>query len=308
MKKIYLIKSDSFILLNKTLKEIINDSENVTKFSLNDSTIYDVIDDASYFGMMEGNRIIIVDNVKYFGGNFLYEEEVNSLINFLTNIDDLTIVFICNEIKKTKDATKRIINLKAEVIDLTASTPEEIEKLITDYCDSIKIKIDKKTINTLLTNATNNIDIVIQEINKFSNITDYITEDIIDKYGYRMEEYDTFAFSNAVIAKNFDEAFNLLDKFLQNGIDAYTLVGILASSFANMYMVKDAVANGLNDLEIANALGYSNEKRVYVMKKNSRIYTLDNLKEIILSLSDLDKKIKTGYNPVYAIKEFLLNL
>ena len=141
-----------------------------------------------------------------------------------------------------------------------------------------------------------------------SKIIGYI--DVLSKLDTENEKEmsHTFEFSNAVIAKKFDIAFDLLDKLIASGIDGFALTGILASSYTNMFMVRDAVSHGLSDDEIAKKLGYSGTGRVYVMKKNSKIYTIDELKEIIISLSKLDVKLKTGYNPVYGIKEFLLSL
>ena len=39
-------------------------------------------------------------------------------------------------------------------------------------------------------------------------------------------------------------------------------------------MVRDAINHGLTDEEVAKKLGYSGTGRVYVMKKNSKIYTI----------------------------------
>ena len=72
--------------------------------------------------------------------------------------------------------------------------------------------------------------------------------------------------------------------------------------------VKDAEKHGLSEDDIARVLGYSNPYRVTMLKRNGRIYTLEELSDIIHSLYELDKKIKTGYNPVYGLKEFLLDL
>ena len=44
------------------------------------------------------------------------------------------------------------------------------------------------------------------------------------------------------------------------------------------------------------------------MKKNSKIYTTEDLEKIIIDLSDLDIKLKSGYNSNYKLKEFLLKL
>lgn len=305
MKRIILLKSDSYFLLEQKLEEYILNKDNVTYFSLMNTSINEIVDDAGYSGMFGTDRTIIVRDTKYFGGKFLYEEDTKLLINFLTNINDINIVFICDDISKTKSSTKSLINIGALVVEVNVT---DINSCINDYVNKLNVKIDKKAIDLLIKNSNSNLDIILSEINKYSIVTNTITEDIISKYGFKLETVDTFAFSNAVISKNFDIAFKLLDNYLTNGVDAYSLVGLLSSSFLNMYMVKDALSYNLSDEEIASALGYNNPSRVYVMKKNSRIYTLDNLKEIIYSLCELDKKIKKGYNPNNTIKEFLLSL
>ena len=89
MANIYLIKSDSYNLINTEIEKHIDDTYEVTKFSLLNDSIYDIIDDASYFGFLDGPRAIIVNNVKYFGGKFLYEEERarKSGSTFYTNLE-----------------------------------------------------------------------------------------------------------------------------------------------------------------------------------------------------------------------------
>lgn len=308
MKNIYLISSISYHLINDKIKSIAENNSNITYFSLNENTIYDVIDDASYFGLFNESRIIVVKNVKYFGGKFNYEEESNALFNFLSHLDSSTImIFICDSILKSKDLTKKVLNLNTEIDDTTNINDENILEYLINYTKEHNIKIDNKVLKLILSNTMNNIDIAIEEIEKLSNISSDITEDIVRTYGINIEEVDTFEFSNAVISKNISKSFELLDKLLDT-TDVYNLVGVLASSMTNMYMVRDAVDNGLDDTEIAKALGYANPNRVYVMKKNSRIYTKDELKEIIISLADLDLKIKSGYNPKYELKKFLLDL
>lgn len=309
MSNIHLISSSSYHVINSKVKEIIGDNTNITTHSLNDVSIFDCIDDASYFGLFNEKRVIIIKDVKYFGGKFNYEEECQAIDAFLAHLDeDTTIIFICDSIVKSKDITKKVLTHGAKIYDLTDIDDELFKNIINDYTKENNIIIDDDAIETLKKNSLNNLDILIQDIDKISNINSHITLDLVNTYGITLEELDSFAFSNAVIAKKFTEAFDLLDKLIASGIDGFALTGILASSYTNMFMVRDAVNHGLSDEEIAKKLGYSGTGRVYVMKKNSKIYTLDELKEIIISLSELDVKLKTGYNPVYGIKEFLLNL
>ena len=84
MKNIYLIKSDSFFLLNNKIKELTKDIKDISKFDLDEVEIKDIINDGSYYSLFNENKAIIISNTKYFGGKFLYEEETSVLFDYLS--------------------------------------------------------------------------------------------------------------------------------------------------------------------------------------------------------------------------------
>ena len=51
MNNIYLIKSDSYYLLNSKIKELTNDIKDITKVDLDEEEIGTIINDASYYGL-----------------------------------------------------------------------------------------------------------------------------------------------------------------------------------------------------------------------------------------------------------------
>lgn len=308
MKNIYLIKSDSFFLLNNKISELTQGIEDITKIDLDDSLISDVINDASYHSLFDDKKAVVITNTKYFGGKFLYEEDMELLFNYLTNLDDKTIlIFVCNEIAKTKESTKKILSLGGQIIDLTSLSEEELDQSINKYLSDNNIRIDKKDRDVLLHRVGNNVDLLLNELLKISLVSKNITSKEIDEYSAYNEEDVTFDFSNAVVSKDFNKAFDLLDKLLAKGVDPIILVGLLASSYETLYIIKEMLAKGLTDDQMIELTGFKSG-RVYVNKKNSRIYTLEELRDIILGLCLVDKKIKTGSNPVYVFKEFLLNI
>ena len=73
-------------------------------------------------------------------------------------------------------------------------------------------------------------------------------------------------------------------------------------------MVKEALSHGMSDEEIMNEFGYKKIGRVFIMKKNGNIYSLDELRDIIVKLSDIDLKIKLGADPINSLKEFILSV
>ncbi|MBR6073028.1 MAG: DNA polymerase III subunit delta [Bacilli bacterium] len=308
MKNIYLIKSDSFFLLNNKIKELTKDIKDISKFDLDEVEIKDIINDGSYYSLFNENKAIIISNTKYFGGKFLYEEETSVLFDYLSKLDENTIIiFICNDISKTKDITKKVLSLGASIIDLTSLKDEEIEDTLKKYFKDNNINIDKKVCDELYKRVGYNIDLLLSEITKISIVSNNITINDINEYSNYEVEDITFDFSNAVISKNFRQAFELLDKLIATGVEIPVLIGVLASAYTTMYIIKDASQSGLSDAQIEELTGYKSG-RIYINKKNGRIYTLDEIKDIIIGLSIVDKKIKTGSNPVYVFKEFLLNI
>lgn len=308
--KVYLIKSISYRLLNMKIKELCEGYDNITTFSLLDTSIFDCIDDASYYGLFAGKRALVIKDTTYFGGKSSYEKESNAIIKFLTDNaqDDSVIIFVCDEILKSKDLTKKAISLGAEVIDLSVIDDVKFQEVSNEYLDALHLKIDKDAYQLLKNNCLSNIDLFIQEIDKLSNLGDHITKDMVESCGFKNYNDSNFDFSNAVVAKNFKVAFAVMDRLLFSGVKVNDLVGLLANSYINMYMVKDCYNHHLTDAEICKRLGYSNPYRLNAVSRNAKIYTLDEIRDIIISLCDLDQKIKTGFDPVYGLKEFLINL
>ena len=308
MKNIYLLKSDSYFLLNNKIDELTKDIEDVQKIDLDEALITDVINDASYYSLFNDKKAIIATNTKYFGGKFLYEEDMEVLFNYLSNIDENTIlIFVCNEITKSKDSTSKVLSLGGQIIDLTKLSEEELNAFINSFIDKNNIKMDKKDIDELYKRVGYNLDLLLNEILKISIVSKNITNEDILKYSSYNEEDVTFDFSNAIIAKDFKNAFDLLDKLLNKGAEVNVLVGLLASAYTTLYTIKSMLQDGLSDDQIIELTGFKSG-RVYINKKNSRIYTIEELRDIIIELCLVDKKIKTGSNPVYTFKEFLLNI
>lgn len=316
---IYVIRSTSFRLLNDKINEITKDIPEKKYFSLDYDDLQDVIIDASYVGMFSDDRAIIVRDVNFFGGKNKYEDQVNSILKLISNLDpSITLILTCNNLLKTKESAKNLLSMNVEFIDFSNNNEAE-EEYLKKYYEENNLIVDSKALDKLKTNTCNNFDLLLNELDKLSLITKNITFKDVNEYSSSyiipketLEELDyndvSFKFVDALINKKFKDAFAYFDKVVERGDDMYSLIGLINSQFSNVYMVKDAVNRGLNDEEIMNELGYKKVGRVYIMKKNGNIYNLDELRDIICYLSDIDLKIKLGADPVNSLKEFILSL
>ncbi|MBQ7240049.1 MAG: hypothetical protein IJS56_01280 [Bacilli bacterium] len=316
---VYVIKSSSYRLLNSKIQELTKDIEEKKYFNLDSDELEDVIVDASYVGLFNDSRAIIVREVNYFGGKNKYEDQVNSIIKLIENLDPtITLILVCNNLLKTKESTKRLFSLNVEYIDMFNNF--ELEKeYINKYIEENNLKIDSKAMDKLNTNTCNNIDLLLNELDKLSILTKEITFRVVTDYSStyiipkdNLDEMDyndvSFKFVDALINKKFKDAFAYFDKVVERGDDMYSLIGLLNSQFSNVYMVKEALSHGMSDEDIMNEFGYKKIGRVFIMKKNGNIYSLDELRDIIVNLSDIDLKIKLGADQINSLKEFILSI
>jgi DNA polymerase III delta subunit len=201
MKNIHLIKSNSFNLADNLINELTEGYTDINKFDLDIVELNDVINDASYYGLFNDKKAVIISNTKYFGGRFLYEEECELLYNFLSNLDDnIIVIFICNELAKDKDITKKVISLGATIHNLDNLKEAELKEHINSYLKNNNIKMDDKVITEFLNRVEGNIDLFINEINKISIITKTITIDEINKYSSYRNTDVTFDFVGSIVS------------------------------------------------------------------------------------------------------------
>ncbi len=314
---VYVIRSTSFRLLNDKVLSLIENIPDRKYFSLDVDELEDVIIDASYVGLFNDDRAIVVREVNYFGGKPKYEEQVNKLFSLIDNLDSsITLILICNNLNKTKDTAKELLK-KTEFIDLYIKD-EEIDNYINEYISKNNITIEPKALVKLKENTVNNIDLLFNEIDKLALITNNITWKCVNEFGSSYiipktsgEEVDyndiTFKFTDAIANKKFKDAFAYFDKIVERGDDMYALIGLINGQFSNIYLVKEAVNEGLSDETIAQELGFKSG-RVFLLKRIGNLYTLDELRDIIINLSNIDIKIKLGYDPVNGLKEFILSI
>lgn len=316
---VYVIRSSSIRMLNSKIQELTKDINEKKYFNLSMDELEDVIIDASYVGLFNEDRAIIVREVNYFGGKNKYEDQVNSIVKLIENLDpSITLIIVCNNLLKTKDSAKRLLSLNVEFIDMY-NNPEVEKEFLNKYIEDNQLKVDSKAMDKLNTNTCNNIDLLLNELDKLSIITKDITFRVVSEYSSsyiipkdNLDELDyndvSFKFVDALINKKFKDAFAYFDKVVERGDDMYSLIGLINSQFSNVYMVKEALSHGMSDEEIMNEFGYKKIGRVFIMKKNGNIYSLDELRDIIINLSDIDLKIKLGADPINSLKEFILSI
>ncbi len=295
----YLISIFSLRLTYDEVDKITAGKSNIIRINYDESNIDNVLDECSYFSLLNEEKIVIVNNFKI-------DANSKPLEKYLKNPNPATkLILITNSIDK-RSTIYKLIKEKGTIIEINELKPSELTSKINSYAKKEGVMIDYLAVNKLIDYNLNNYDLILSEIDKLKLIKNKITkEDIID-YGSKIIGEENFALCDAITTKNKEETSKLLNDFIQNKEEVTPFIALLASSYRIILAVK-SLSNKSNET-IAKELNI-HPYRVKLARDKASLYTLTELYNIIISLTDLDYKIKSmNVDNYMLLKIFLINI
>ena len=110
--KVILISTDSVHLLEEKLNDLIPAYSVVVRYNMKETSLNDVLEEASYVSLFDDMKYLVVKNSDFFGKSKLTEKEEQSFLSYLDNpYPCTTIIFTTYDtIDKRKSITKKIID------------------------------------------------------------------------------------------------------------------------------------------------------------------------------------------------------
>lgn len=291
----YLISEDSYRLIDREVKKIVGDNETIN-FNMRINNLKEVIEEASYFGLGIDKKWIVVSNANIFESEKVSDEDTELLLNYLENPNpNSNIIFTTQDgIDLRKKITKEIKS-KGTLINIAKPDKREINSILTNYLRSYNYDIDYNTINYIMDNSYDNLDIMFNELDKimiyYRHPCKVKYDDIINIVG-RETTNNNFLFISSVIEKNLSKSINILDNLKVYKVEPLSLVLLLAREYRLMYYVK-AMYNKYSLREIMSKLQLQ-EWQVSKLYTNSRSYTEEELKNYLVRLCKIDINVKKG--------------
>lgn len=306
---VYLISIESYHLIDLEVKKIIKDNQ-VIKYNLNKSNIKEVIEEANYFSLTGEQKYIVVYNADFFGSDKIDEKNSEIILNYLKNPNlTTTIIFTTQKqidsrkkiVKEIKDNYKLIYNAKMDKRALT----ERILK----YVHENEFEIDYNSINYIINNSYNNLDIMFNELDKifiYYNFPCTIKlKDITKILGEELDN-NNFHFVNAVIEKDLKKSIKIYNSLRIYKVEPTSLIILLAREYRLMYYVLKMYQNQISLREISNNLNLA-DWQIDKLYNNAIHYKEKELLKNLVDLCNLDKNIKKGiWDKNTAIYNFLL--
>lgn len=292
----YLISAESYRLVNEEIKKIVKDNNYLT-FNANKCSVSEIIEEASYFSFNSTNKYIVVSNADFFDKGKISDDDNELLSKYLLNpISTTTIIFTTlNGIDLRKKIVK-VIKEKGGIINIPKLDKRNLNTTLTNYLKEYDYNIDYKTVNYIMDNSFNNLDIMLNELDKiilyYSFPCTVKYTDVVSIVGEEKTS-NNFAFVSAAVDKNLKDALKILKSLKIYKVEPTVLISLLAREYRLMYYVKN-LYNKKNMLEIMSYLQLA-DWQVNKLYTNSSKYSNKELLDYLVKLCNIDINIKKGY-------------
>ena len=310
MENIYLLYGQNKSIIKEEINKIIEkiNSKDIIKYSLDNTLIKDIIEDANTISMFSNKKIIIVNDSSFFGANKKIEDQ-ELLEKYLNNYNNNTYIIFVANIEKidTRKKITKIVEKNGSIIECL-NNETYTKDFINNYLAKNKYKMQDT--NYFLNIVGNNLENIKNELEKLImyKINDkIINNDDIDKICIKNIEEEIFELTDAIIANNKQKSINLLNEFLNKNYEEIAIIALLASQFRFLYQVKRLENKNKNYTEIAKILEV-NPYRVKFTQKKLYNYREKDITERIKQLAKMDHDIKLGLiDKKLALELFILN-
>ena len=316
MNNCYYIENTDNRLIDNKIEEIINennlnDIEPIT-YDLEVTSLDNALEDLDTYSFLSDKKIIIIrglDKVVKSNLDYDFDASIDHLLNYLDNPLDnnILIIRVNSTDKRVKYYSK--IQKKCTIINTDININKELELLLKDY------KLERGLIPYLIDYCDNNYTKIINECNKLKDYkyeSKEITIEDIDNTvikEYRDSGNLIFEFLRSLGEKDIKKAIDNYEELLKYDYKDIIIISQIDSQTRLLYQIKVLEESNLNDEQIANKLNQKSTYRIKKLRELTRLYSLKELRQLLIDLSEIDLKSKTtDLDTNNLIKDFILNI
>ena len=296
---IYVLYGENNYEIDKFIDKLIieNNIDNKIVYNFMEDDIESVIEEALYNDLFGSKKIVIYNNALFLTGKNSLESEI--LNKYIDNPNENTIlIFKVNESKL--DERKKLVKTlkeKTKVIEFKLLEEKDMPSYIKNYFENLNFRIDYNSINEIVSRINTNSEVLPKELEKLYlyKINEKVisiedVKKVVTKY-----EDDTkiYKLVNEVIRNDKANMFIIYKELIENKEEPIALIALIANQLRLILECSILKNDGFTNKEIATKLK-EHPYRVDLAIKET--YNINNkkLRELLLSLANLDLKIKTG--------------
>ena len=293
MNNLYFIESDNHIILDKYVREILNDNkideEELIRYDLDEVNISDVIMELNTYGLFTNKKIVFGSNATFLTTDKSeINNDVDEFIKYINNPSDNILILSCRKLDGKKNVCK-LVKEKFKIVDVNLNYQEYIKEKTKGY------KFSTSDIIYFLSLVTEDIDRINNELDKllmFKLEDKEITKKDIDLIVVKKIDDNIFDLIEAIIKKDKKKSLTIYNDIVSYGEEVFKILISLSNQIRLLLQVK--ILSNENDLDIADKLNLKNPKQLYFLRQKIMNYKKSELVDYLYKLSIMDEELKLG--------------
>lgn len=272
---------------------------NESSISLVSSDLRDGLAAANQLPMMSQKRLVRITEVRVSDAGrkeTIKEEHEQALTRYLNDPAETSVIFfIADELDKRRKISKLLLD-KCTAVEFAPLNDREVVDWLKDRLKDFNAKADDRTLQYLVATIGNDLRKVSSELEKLAvaSLPDgIVTTELIDELISNSRVLSNFALTDHLLAKNRSRALETVYKLLNDGAEPVMLLGLIASNYHRLALVKDLMKQGLDRKDVARAVNMPYSKQEEFMAAARRL-EWEKLTHILRRMAEVDLAIKTS--------------
>jgi len=305
-KQIYLFHGDDLYIIKSKTKQIVGkykiDEFNITTYDMEETDVEVAINDASTIPFMADKKLVIIKNAYFVSPTHKPKKEIKhhieALKRYLENPVPESVVVIQAPYEKMDErkAITKLIKSNSIVEECKPLKDQDLRGWVKRQLGKNDISIDTDALNELLNRVENNTEVLVSETTKlilYSEGYRRVDLETVKKVITKNVEDNVYELTNMLLENKQSKALEIYNDLVSHNEDPLRILGILVNKYREILHTKLLLQQGKDKADIAQYF-HATSGRAYYIMKNAKSVKLDVVEKHLLTLEDIDYKIKTG--------------
>ena len=308
----YLIESEDTLSLNNEISKIIKNNDFtqavINTYDIEETLLENALEDLDTYSFLSEKKVVVIKNIETIKED-QFTKDIDHLFKYIDNPNPNNLLIITSRKLDSRLKFSKNLKSKCQISKLEVNPKAFIKQLLKDY------KVSQETINLLEEYCLGDMTKIYNECEKLKNYKmddkTIAKEDVIELVMKKLGDSKdlVFSFTRSLAERDRKASLKKYKELLTYNIEPLSFIGLLAGQIRIIYQVKILEKRNLRDKEIADILEEKSDYRIKKTREITRMYSEEELLNLMKKLSEIDLKIKTvDTNPNQEIELFIINI
>ena len=300
MHNLYAIVSNNFNQITNEINSLTGEltDYDYVSFDFEDSSLIRLLEEVRTVPLLNEGKIVVLKNATFLSNPSKYDERlINSFKDYLQNPSPSTVLnIVISELKSINVDFKAILEKNAIIKSLIKNAPEDLKAYISNSFLQDGYLLDSLVVDELIDRTkgfVERIDVEIDKLKTYACDSKKILNSDVKLLVSKELDDNIFELVNGVLENDKPKIYQIFNDLMTLNTTETVIISLLINKFSELYDTKVLTKAGYSKNDIADLYNIK-PGRVYYAQKAAQSASLEDLRNNINDLCELDYKIKSG--------------